>query len=134
MVGQFGVQTPDREPIAALDADEFSRALEIWNAHWTAVDELMTESRRRRSARSVPSPPTICATPCRCSARCARASTRAPTTSFNSKCKNGSRARVSCSTAPSDMRMLRRVAPACSSRASTKPTALISAPMKKNGC
>lgn len=51
MVGQFGVETPDREPIAALDADELARALEIWNAHWVAVDELMTESRRRRSVR-----------------------------------------------------------------------------------
>lgn len=51
MIDQFGVQTPDREPIAPLDADEFARALEIWNAHWAAVDELMTESRRRRSVR-----------------------------------------------------------------------------------
>jgi hypothetical protein len=48
---RFGVGAPDREPIAALDDAEFARALEIWNSHWAAVDELMLESRRRRSVR-----------------------------------------------------------------------------------
>jgi hypothetical protein len=48
---RFGLDPLDREPIAELAGDEFSRAMEIWNTHWTAVDELMTESRRRRSVR-----------------------------------------------------------------------------------
>jgi hypothetical protein len=48
---RFGVGAPDREPIAALDDAEFARALDIWNSHWAAVDELMLESRRRRSVR-----------------------------------------------------------------------------------
>lgn len=48
---RFGVDSPDREPVAALDDDEFARAQAIWNAHWSAMDELMLESRRRRSVR-----------------------------------------------------------------------------------
>lgn len=48
---RFGVGAPDREPVAALDDAEFARALEIWNTHWASVDELMLESRRRRSVR-----------------------------------------------------------------------------------
>lgn len=51
MTREFGVTTPDREPIAPLDEDEFARALSIWNRHWAAADELMVESRRRRSVR-----------------------------------------------------------------------------------
>ena len=51
MIEQFGVETPDREPVEPLDAAEFGRAWEIWTAHWHAVDELMIESRRRRSVR-----------------------------------------------------------------------------------
>ncbi len=48
---RFGVDAPDREPVAELDEAEFARALEIWNTHWTSVNELMLESRRRRSVR-----------------------------------------------------------------------------------
>jgi hypothetical protein len=48
---RFGVAAPDREPIAALDEAEFAAALGIWNAHWTALEELQLESRRRRSLR-----------------------------------------------------------------------------------
>lgn len=51
MTREFGVATPDREPIAALDDAEFARALSIWNGHWAALEELMIESRRRRSVR-----------------------------------------------------------------------------------
>jgi len=51
MVGQFGVETPDREPLTALDDDESRRAIEIWQLHWASVDELMVECRRRRSLR-----------------------------------------------------------------------------------
>lgn len=51
MVREFGVATPDRADIAPLSEDEFARALTIWNGHWAAVDELMNESRRRRSVR-----------------------------------------------------------------------------------
>lgn len=48
---RFGLDPLDREPVAELGADEMARALEIWNSHWAAVDELMVESRRRRSVR-----------------------------------------------------------------------------------
>lgn len=48
---RFGVGAPDREPVTPLDDAEFARALEIWNTHWASVDELMLESRRRRSVR-----------------------------------------------------------------------------------
>ncbi|MFO1493407.1 MAG: hypothetical protein U1F26_01960 [Lysobacterales bacterium] len=51
MVREFGVATPDRAEMTPLSADEFERALAIWEGHWAAVDELMTESRRRRSVR-----------------------------------------------------------------------------------
>ena len=51
MIDQFGVSTPDRAPVEALSEDEFERAHAIWVAHWAAVDELMLESRRRRSVR-----------------------------------------------------------------------------------
>lgn len=51
MVREFGVATPDRADMTPLSADEFERALAIWEGHWAAVDELMTESRRRRSVR-----------------------------------------------------------------------------------
>jgi hypothetical protein len=47
----FATQGLDREPIAALSDEEFNRAWTLWTAHWTSVDELMTESRRRRSVR-----------------------------------------------------------------------------------
>jgi hypothetical protein len=48
---RFGVDAPDREPVAELDEAEFARALDIWNTHWASVNELMLESRRRRSVR-----------------------------------------------------------------------------------
>jgi len=48
---RFGLDPLDREPVAELDAEAMARALEIWNSHWAAVDELMVESRRRRSVR-----------------------------------------------------------------------------------
>lgn len=51
MVREFGVATPDRADMTPLSADEFERALAIWQGHWAAVDELMNESRRRRSVR-----------------------------------------------------------------------------------
>lgn len=48
---QFGLETPDREPLTALNDAEWDRAWAIWSAHWAAVEELMVESRRRRSLR-----------------------------------------------------------------------------------
>ena len=48
---RFGVIPTDREPVAPLDDAEFARALDIWTTHWASVDELMLESRRRRSVR-----------------------------------------------------------------------------------
>ena len=48
LVQQFGVAMAERQPMLALSDAEFDAAWEIWSAHWTAVEELMTESRRRR--------------------------------------------------------------------------------------
>ena len=48
LVQQFGVEMAERQPVLALSEAEFDSAWEIWSAHWTAVEELMTESRRRR--------------------------------------------------------------------------------------
>lgn len=48
---RFDVDEADREPLAPLDDEEFARALGIWRGHWEAVDQLMLESRRRRSVR-----------------------------------------------------------------------------------
>ncbi|GMU44729.1 MAG: hypothetical protein IT479_06910 [Xanthomonadales bacterium] len=48
---RFGVDAADREPLAALEEAELALALEIWRAHWEAVDRLLLESRRRRSVR-----------------------------------------------------------------------------------
>jgi len=48
---RFGVDAPDREAIAPLDDVEFARAWSIWIEHWNSVNELMLESRRRRSVR-----------------------------------------------------------------------------------
>jgi hypothetical protein len=48
LVKQFAVASEDRAPVTPLSEDEFAGALAIWQTHWTAVDELMTESRRRR--------------------------------------------------------------------------------------
>ncbi len=48
LVQQFGVVMAGRQPVLALTDTEFDAAWGIWTAHWTAVEELMTESRRRR--------------------------------------------------------------------------------------
>jgi hypothetical protein len=45
---RFGVEMSDREPIAPLSEDEFAECWRIWQGHWAAVEELLTESRRRR--------------------------------------------------------------------------------------
>ena len=47
----FNLEMRDREPIAPLSDDEFERAEAVWTRHWSAVDELVMESRRRRSLR-----------------------------------------------------------------------------------
>ena len=51
MVERFHVSTPDREPVATLAEPEFDQAWAIWNDHWSAMNELLLESRRRRSVR-----------------------------------------------------------------------------------
>lgn len=48
---RFEVDEADREPLAALDGEELSRALGIWASHWQAAEQLLLESRRRRSLR-----------------------------------------------------------------------------------
>ncbi len=48
LVQQFNVAMADREIIEPLSELEFSDAWAIWNTHWQAVEELTTESRRRR--------------------------------------------------------------------------------------
>lgn len=48
---RFDVEEADREPPRVLDGDEFDRALGIWNTHWQAAEQLLLESRRRRSVR-----------------------------------------------------------------------------------
>lgn len=49
LVDGFGVESSDRETIAPLEAGDFDRAHEMWDTHWAAADEMITESRRRRS-------------------------------------------------------------------------------------
>ncbi len=51
MIERFAVDTPDREQVAALSEQEFERAWQIWSNHWSAMNELLLESRRRRSVR-----------------------------------------------------------------------------------
>ena len=51
MIERFAVATPDREQVQALSDEEFNRAWDIWSAHWSAINELLMESRRRRSVR-----------------------------------------------------------------------------------
>lgn len=51
LTAQFGVDTPDRETPAPLEQAEFVQAQALWNAHWAAVDDLLSHSRRRRSLR-----------------------------------------------------------------------------------
>ncbi|MCB1633126.1 MAG: hypothetical protein KDI51_00980, partial [Xanthomonadales bacterium] len=48
---QFQLQMPDRAPLTSLSESEWARAWEVWTTHWAAIDELMVESRRRRSLR-----------------------------------------------------------------------------------
>ncbi len=48
---QFQLVTPDRAPLTDLDEAEWERAWAFWSAHWAAIEELMLESRRRRSLR-----------------------------------------------------------------------------------
>jgi hypothetical protein len=48
---QFALGTPDRAALTPLDDYEWSRAWTIWSEHWAAIEELMLESRRRRSLR-----------------------------------------------------------------------------------
>jgi hypothetical protein len=49
LVDSFDVAASDREPIAALAADEFDAAWTLWQTHWAATDEMLDELRRRRS-------------------------------------------------------------------------------------
>jgi hypothetical protein len=51
MVDAFGVETPDREPLQPLSDSELAQAHRIWSEHWTSLDGLQQESRRRRSVR-----------------------------------------------------------------------------------
>ncbi len=48
---RFEVDEADREPPTVLDEDEAARALAFWSAHWQAAEQLLLESRRRRSLR-----------------------------------------------------------------------------------
>lgn len=48
---QFGLRMADRELPTPLDDAEFNHAYALWQQHWRDVDELMVESRRRRSVR-----------------------------------------------------------------------------------
>lgn len=48
---RFGVATPDREPGLPLTPAERRRAVALWQRHWSEIDALMAESRRRRSVR-----------------------------------------------------------------------------------
>lgn len=48
---RFAVDEVDREALTALDDAEFALSRGIWSRHWEAVDQLMLESRRRRSVR-----------------------------------------------------------------------------------
>lgn len=49
LVAEFGAKPLDRAPIASLEAVELERADTIWASHWNEVDELLKESRRKRS-------------------------------------------------------------------------------------
>lgn len=48
---RFGISVPDHGLLTPLDAEELPRAIAIWRTHWSEVDELVMESRRRRSLR-----------------------------------------------------------------------------------
>lgn len=47
----FGVETAQRAVLEPLSADELARAEQIHEAHWSAIEALQLESRRRRSVR-----------------------------------------------------------------------------------
>lgn len=49
LVEDFGMVAVDREALVALSDDEAQRSIEIWNAHWAAVDDMVDEVRRHRS-------------------------------------------------------------------------------------
>ncbi len=49
LVGQFQATALERAPIQDLDGAEAARAEAIWRKHWDDVDELLKESRRKRS-------------------------------------------------------------------------------------
>lgn len=49
LVEDFGMEPLDREALAPLNDYETRRSIEIWNAHWAAVDEMVDEVRRHRS-------------------------------------------------------------------------------------
>lgn len=49
MIDQFGATPIDRAPIAPLDADELARAEAFWRAHWAEIEDLLQDSRRKRS-------------------------------------------------------------------------------------
>lgn len=51
LIDRFAVQTPDREALMPLSEDEFEQAWTLWSEHWDAMNELLLESRRRRSVR-----------------------------------------------------------------------------------
>lgn len=48
LVQQFGLAMAERQSVTRLTDTEFDAAWQLWSAHWSAVEELMTESRRRR--------------------------------------------------------------------------------------
>lgn len=49
MVEEFQCVPLQREPIEALTEEEFAQAQGIWRTHWTEVNDLVNESRRKRS-------------------------------------------------------------------------------------
>ena len=48
---RFGIAVPDNGLLTPLSADELPRAIDAWRMHWAEIDELVMESRRRRSLR-----------------------------------------------------------------------------------
>lgn len=50
VVAEFGATPLRRAPIASLEPTELERADGIWATHWTEIDELLKECRRKRSA------------------------------------------------------------------------------------
>jgi hypothetical protein len=50
LVEDFGMQSVDREALELLDDTDADQAVTIWNAHWAAVEAMVDEVRRHRSA------------------------------------------------------------------------------------